>query len=196
MSSYWTFTNFRWNGSYDGYTMGNEWSHCADCQRHSVGLDMIGTEWIGDNHHVINAFGDNFRILANYINVTPVAAGGYDATTSYPLYLCAGTTRLTKDNEIHGGGMYAIHNYDESRCSAADSQRFMIDQTIDSNLIDISRASSNPQDMRAGVIAGINIPGNALTNTTIQNNVIFSRDSQVSESCVKLFSETRCHGVE
>jgi hypothetical protein len=188
-SSYWTFANLRWNGSYDGYTMGNEWSNCVDCQRHSVGLDLIGTEWIGSNHHVVNAFGDNFRLLANYINVTPVASGGYDATTAYPLYLSAGITRLVKDNEIHGGAMYPIHNYDESRCSATDYQRYMKDQTFDSNLIDLTRASSNPQDMRAGIESGEDIDGNSVINTVIQNNVIYSSDNLVSESCVKLFSE-------
>lgn len=196
-SNYWTFANFRWTGPTastlveQAYSMGDQWAMCADCQLRSVGLDVIGMQFDGYMHHVIQAFGDNFNIVANYINVIPVAAGGYDATTSYPLYLCSGKGRLVKDNEIHGGGMYPIHNYDESRCNGQnDYQRYIQNQTLDSNLIDLTRSATNPQDMRAGIITGTDISGNAYSNVVIKNNVIFSSDNLVSEGGVKLFSET------
>jgi hypothetical protein len=171
--------------------MGDQWAMCADCKLRSVGLDVIGMQFDGYMHHVIQAFGDNFNIVANYINVIPVAGGGYEAATAYPLYLCSGNGRLVKDNEIHGGGMYPIHNYDESRCSGQnDYQRYIQNQTFDSNLIDLTRNATNPQDMRAGIITGTDISGNAYSNVVIRNNLIFSSDGLVSEGGVKLFSET------
>jgi hypothetical protein len=190
-SSYWTLTNFRWTDTPMAYAMGDEWSMCATCQLRSVGLDVIGMQFDGPMHHVIHSFGDDFRILANYIDVIPMNGTGYDQTTSYPLYLSAGDNLLVKDNEIHGGSMYSIHHYDERRCSGQDVNRAMNNSTFDSNLLDLTRNSTNPVNIRAGIISGINISGNSYNNTTIKNNIIYSRDDLVSEAGVKLFSETQ-----
>jgi hypothetical protein len=190
-SSYWTFTNFRWNDTSDAYGMGDEWSMCSRCQLRSTGLDVIGMQFDGPMHHAIHSFGDNFRILANYIDVVPVGEpGGYDETTAYPLYLSSGNDLLVKDNEIHGGAMYSIHHYDEPRCSGQELNRAMNNSTFDSNLLDLTRNSVSPVNIRAGILTGINIPGNSYNNTTIRNNIIYSRDNLVSEAAIKLFSET------
>ena len=190
-SSYWTLANFRWTDTPNFvYGMGDEWSMCARCQLRSVGLELVGMQFDGYMHHAVHSFGDNFKIVANYINMIPVSAGGYDAATSYPLYLSSGDNLLVADNEIHGGGMYSIHHYDEARCYGSDLKRAMNNSTFDSNLLDITRSAENPINMKAGVLTGINIPGKAYTNTVIKNNIVYSRDHLVSESGIKLFSET------
>jgi hypothetical protein len=197
-SSYWTFTNFRWIGSAAAGLwangMGDEWSMCGNCQRHSVGLNMIGMEFGGYMHHAVGtAFGDNFQIVANYFNVHPVAGAGYDNTTAYILYLSAGDNRLVADNELHGGSMYGIHNYDEERCSAPYSvNRRISNLVIDSNWIDMTRDATVPVDIRDGILTGMNLDdtnGNTYANATIRNNVFFSRDSLVSEGGIQLHSE-------
>jgi len=200
MSSYWTFTNFRWTGTTPLWTLslGNEWSMCADCQLRSAGLDVIGMQFDGTMHHVIAKFGDNFRILANYVNVTPVAYSSFDITTAYLFYLSSGDTLLVADNELHGGAMYPIHNYDEYRCNGSnDTNRHMLNQTFDSNLIDMTQAAQSPQVIRAGILTGIDQPGNAYTNTVIKNNIFYSRDNLVSEAGIKFFAElnTTLNGI-
>ena len=192
LSSYWTFTNFRWQSPTatfgNSLTLGGQWAMCADCQRPSYGLDVIGMEFSNGHHHAIQTFGHNFRLLANYFNTIPIPGDGYGADTAYPLYLAAGNRRLVKDNEIHGGAMYPIHNFDEYRCNARnDINREMHDHTFDSNLIDLTRDATSPQVQRAAILTGLGITGTTLyTNFVAQNNVIYSRDSLVSEAAIKL----------
>jgi len=194
MSSYWTLTNFRWTATTPTWTvsLGNEWSMCADCQRRSTGLDIIGMQFDGTQHHVVHSFGDNFHILANYIDTIPVTYSSFDITTSYPLYLSGGDGLLVADNEIHGGAMYSIHHYDEYRCSASnDTNRYMTNSTFDSNLFDMTRSAVTPTDIRAGILTGSGLDAtanNVYATTAIKNNIFFSRDNLVSEAALVLFS--------
>jgi hypothetical protein len=198
-SSYWTLANFRLSGTEAGgasISMGDEWSMCTTCQRHSVGLNVVGLEFSGYMHHAIeDAYGDNFQIVANYANVHPIEGGGYDNTTSYPFYLSSGDNRLVADNEIHGGSMYSIHNYDEGRCEdngGVSVNRRMLNQTFDSNWFDETQDSVTPVEIRAGILTGTHLDqtdGNTYTNTTIRNNVFFSRDGNASAGAIMLYSE-------
>jgi hypothetical protein len=171
-SKYWTFTNLRFSnvGANQNLTLGSQWSHCTECSDHSVGLDVIGNEFVGTEHHSIQAFGDNFRIAANYFNVVPVGGGGYGPETAYPLYLSSGIDRVIADNEIHGGAMYSIHAYDEDRESCTDTGRVLQNWIIEGNLMDASDAGAgfrSPMLIGAGNLA-------SLDGMIVRNNILYS----------------------
>jgi len=203
-SSYWTIANIKFTGTTSGQGLwilgnGDEWSMCADCQRSSTGLDVIGVEFGGWMHHAINYFGDSSKMVANYVNMNPDgnAGSGFAADTSYIFYINSGDNNLIADNEFHGGGMYSIHNYDEYRCASSnDTNRRMHNNVYDSNLFDLTQNATNPQLMRDGILTGLNINdssppvGNKYYNNTVKNNVLYSNDNLVSEGCIKSFSET------
>ncbi len=195
-SSYWTFTNFEFNGDDpnrqfgNAYTMGYEWAMCTYCgdQYRSKGLEVIGMAFTGYQHHSIHSFGDNFRIVGNYFNIYPTASesGSPAASTSYTLYLSSGDNLVVANNELHGGADYVIHNYDETRCSGgADLNRHMHNHTFDSNLIDINRSAIAPQNMRAGIIVGNGIGENlSLSNHMIKNNIFYCTDSLLTGGAI------------
>jgi len=192
-SNYWTFTNFRMTNTGQAISLGNEWSFCSDCHMHQTGLDVIGMMFDGPFFWVGQKFADNTRWLANYHNSTPTCnTPTYSCSnvgTAYVLYWGSGDTTLVKDNEFHGGAMYQIHNYDENRCNATDLGRNFTNETIDSNLFDITRSAGNPQDMRAAILTGMDQNGAVYNNVTISNNVVYSRDNLVSLGMVYAFTD-------
>ena len=97
-SDYWTFTNLKWDGTYSrtALQMGLPGNYCTDNTDHSVGLDIIGVEFTGPIYHAIQAFGDNFRIVANNFNNLDPSQDSKGAT-GYILYMCSGNGRIIKD---------------------------------------------------------------------------------------------------
>ncbi len=190
-SDYWTFTNLKWDGvSGSGvqYIMGSQWSHCENCFDHSEGLEVIGCEFSGGSgpetievsNHSISAYGDKFKILANYFNIIPV---GNKGTTAYVLYLCSGNERVIADNEISGGSMYNIHAYDEDRVSCPDMGRVMENWVIERNWMN---ASDVGKGYRSAILLGV---GNLaqMRNIVIRNNILYSNGS-ATMSGIRIFN--------
>ena len=173
-SSYWTFTRLKFDGH--SLVMGAQRDHCTEHNSIREGLYSIGNEFTGQLDEAMQAFGNNFIIQGNYVNIIP------EDETSYPLYMCSGSNRIIKDNEIHGGSRWLIHAYDEDRPNCTDTNRVLLDWTIENNILDATNAG---QGRRGAIVIQANNVA-LVKNMTIKNNIIYSEDTQSSEAMIRI----------
>lgn len=172
-SQYWNFANLHLDEFI--FQMGGQRDFCVDAITR-YGLRVVGNEFTGRQDHVIQAFGHEFDMLGNYVNVAS------EDDTSYPFYLCSGNNRNVSYNEIHGGSRWSIHAYDEDRPNCVDQGRIMSDWIIEGNILDAT-------DVGDGFRGALIIQANNVAevrNITVKNNILYADGSIPSEAMIRI----------
>ncbi|NOY96870.1 MAG: hypothetical protein GXO81_10970 [Chlorobi bacterium] len=198
-SSYWTFTNITFKGAgglYELLSLGDRNGFRVDALHGvSEGISAIGNEFTGTMWHAMDGYGNNFIIQGNYIKFTP------DPNTkngsAYSLYMCSGTNRVIKDNEIHGGAKWIIHYYDEKRTSTEVYKE--VSGVIEGNWFDAT--NNGGIGLRGAIILEVVNNGSPpvaieMKEMVIKNNIFFTRDAGLIPGWAMIFMRKNAKNIK
>jgi len=200
-SSYWTFTNITFRGLvgsnlYEPLSLGDRNGFRVN-SLHGVpeGINSIGNEFTGTMWHAMDAYGNNFIIQGNYIKFTP--APKTKNGSAYSLYMCSGTNRVIKDNEIYGGAKWLIHYYDEKRTSTEVYKE--VSGVIEGNWFDAT--NNGGIGLRGAII--LEVVNNGSPSVTIKmkemiirNNIFFTRDAGLIDDWAMVFMRQNARNIK
>ena len=197
-SSYWTFTNITFKGVaglYGPLLLGDRSGFRVDAP-HGIpeGINSIGNEFTGTMWHAMDAYGNNFVIQGNYIKFTPDP--GTRNGSAYSLYMCSGTNRVIKDNEIHGGAKWLIHYYDEKRTSGETYKE--VSGVIEGNWFDAT--NNGGIGLRGAILLEVINNGSPpvtieMTRMVIRNNIFFTRDAGLINDWAMIYMRTNARNI-
>jgi len=200
-SSYWTFTNITFRGLagsnlYEPLSLGDRNGFRVN-SLHGIpeGISSIGNEFTGTMWHTMDAYGNNIIIQGNYIKFTP--APNTKNGSAYSLYVCSGTNRVIKDNEIHGGAKWLIHYYDEKRTGTEVYKE--VSGVIEGNWFDAT--NNGGIGLRGAIILEVVNNGNPpvtikMKKMIIRNNIFFTRDAGLIDGWAMVFMRQNARNIK